>query len=173
MTRSILSPEERAEYDALLRDAAYDNGRLVRTAQYADRANRLLIDAVKAGRRWAEFELERALHDGLRSEVRRYVRRINQTTVTDLTGTKSRPSVYSVREDQPTGGVAWQPKLLSEFSLADLDALITASEAQLSAYVANRNAARHLRDKLISTGASTVRDALAALGMSLEQALAA
>lgn len=169
---NILSPEEREEYDALLRDAAYEKGRLVQSDLVASRAHALLIDAVKAGRSWAEIQLERALMDGIRGEVRRYVKRVNTTTETDALGSRSRPKVYSVPQENADGGVHWQPKLFEDMTLTDLDQVIKSSGAQIAANLHNKQAAIRLRDKIIATKAATVRDALAALGESLEEALA-
>lgn len=171
--RNILSREERAEYDALLHDAAYENGEMVATNLVAGRAHVLLVNAEKAGRAWAEIVLDRALTQGLRAEVSRYRKRINVTTETDLLGTRARTKVYSISESAPDGSTVWQPKLYEEMTLSDLDQLINGSEAQLDAIQHNRLAAKRLRAALVQTGKPTVGQALIALGQSLEEALGA
>ena len=168
---NILSPEEREEYDALLLDATCVNGQLLPISEASERLHLLLVDAVKAGRTWAEIQLARALNDGLRSETRRYLKRTNTTTETDVLGTHSRPSVYTVPRETATG-VVHQPMLFEDMTVNDLNAVISSSERQVRANQQNRQTAIRLRDFLAPTGLPTLRDALAHHGVSLEEALA-
>lgn len=171
---NILSAEDREEYDALLRAAAYDSGRLVPVTEAAGRAHGLLVVAVKAGRTWADIQMERALTEGLCSEMRRYLKRAYTTTETDdLLGSRSRPKIYSVPQESADGSTYMQPMLFEDMALDDLDSVIADSNKRIVANERNRQTAIRLREFLKSVvGAKTVREALAKTGKSLEQVLA-
>lgn len=82
-------------------------------------------------------------------------------------------AVVAVRRTRSDGSIDWQQIALPGLAGSDLTYLIEATNNRLRSERQNRVMFRRLADILDATGAATVGDALAVLGKSLEEALAA
>lgn len=170
MSEQIMSAEEREELNELLDEAAYADGLLVPTRFMAPRAKALLEDAHRAGRPWAEWVLDSALHAGLLVRVKRHIKQENRTELAvtkDLT--VDRAAVFGVRRENEE----WAQVPLPGMTRDDLAFLIKSADERIENDRRNRQMWRKLDVMLRATGAATVDDGLAQLGQSLEEFLAA
>lgn len=165
-----LSHEEQQELNQLLHDATFHaDGTPCRVGQYGPRAHVLLIDAVKAGRPWAEWVLESALHAGLQARVKRHVKATTRATlaVTDSFAV-DRAAVFGVPRKEGSVQVA-----LPGLTKDDLNYLIGATNSRIESERHNRLMFRRLLKILDKSGQPTVAGACLSLGLSLDEAIAA
>ena len=171
--RSILSNEERAEYDALLFEASFDSNLKRRSShEIAERMHALLLDAVQAKRAWAQWVLDADAHAG---HIRRFKRwdRIRHLVRTRDGGRVVRLSGIQAlkRRDPVTQVMFWEDAELEDMSTEDLDAVIAGMNNRIEPLEMNIRLAKRLRALLEETGAKKVRDALVVVGKSLDEYL--
>lgn len=171
--RRMLDDEERAEYDALFYAALHDEyGKRRKSRDIAPEMHRLLIDAQKAGRKWASWVLDDAVMAGLGSAARRWasIREVIETVIGERIVRK--PAAYGIRRARADGKQEFLRASWGEMTEADLDHLIAARGAQIAAEADTVTIARKLRKLIRDTGKAPVAEALKSIGMSLDEYLA-
>lgn len=174
MKREILSESERAEYDALMWDAGYDPaGKRRPSSEVGPRVHDLLLDAAKAGRPWATWVLE---DDAAAAHLSRFKRWANsRITVTTPVGDRmvKRSAAMSVKRSDPvTGADFWQPTFWADMTHADLLAVQSGARGRIESERITLSIVKALDAILTETGCTTVAEALAHKGTTIEAWLA-
>lgn len=174
MRRQQMSPTEREEYDALMTEAGFDGlGKPYPAAEVAGRMHDALLDAVQAGRRWAEWVIEDDTHSGHLSRWKRWSRQ--RLTVSTPVGDRmvERSAVMSMqRRDPESGQPYWQDTFYPDMTRDDLVALAATCQGRMESERITLSTARALIALLDETDAGTVADALASKGATLDGWLA-
>lgn len=172
--RRMMTADERAEYDALVERACFDPlGKPYKTGEAADRLRLALDDAEQAHRPWAEWVRADALFAGLSSLATKARAQKRITTNDGASGKAPRQGINSLRRITPSGVVEWQPKLIDDMSRDEVAELLDLSVRRQKGNrttVRTHKAILKLMDR--HPGAATVRDALAAEGMTMDDYLA-
>lgn len=174
MKREMLSDTERAEYDALMQDAGYDSqGKRRPSAEVGPRMHELLVDAVKAGRRWATWVLE---DDAAAAHLSRFKRWANtRITVTTPVGERlvKRSAAMSVKRTDPTTGADfWQPTFWADMTHDDLVSVRTGARTRIESERITLSIVAALDAILTETGCDTVAEALVRKGTTIDAWLA-
>lgn len=169
----MLSPEERAEYDALFHEAGYDEYGEQRPAhEIKERVHGLLQDAVRAGRTWAGYVIDDDVREGHLKRFKGWDR--TRQVVSTRYGERvvKRSAVMSLRRrNSETGRTYWQGTLYPDMTREDLLDVINGCEVRIGSERITIATARKLLVLLDETGGSTVRDALDARGLELQEYL--
>lgn len=173
MKREMLSESERAEYDALLRDAGYDGDKRRPSAEVGPRMHELLLDAVQAGREWARWVLTDDANAGHLSRFKRWARTRDVVSTPFGDRVVKRSAAMSVRRTDPeTGADFWQPTFWADMTHDDLVAVRTGSRSRIESERIILSIVAALDAILGETGCATVAEALARKGTTIEAWLA-
>ncbi|MBB2914905.1 hypothetical protein FHS43_006217 [Streptosporangium becharense] len=166
----MLSPEERAEYDALLHEAGYDdNGEQRPAHEIKERMHRLLQDAVQAHRTWAGYVLDADVREGHHRRFKGWDRARQVVSTRHGGRVVKRSAVMSLRRRDPDNGrTYWQGTFYPDMTREDLLDVINGSEVRIGSERITIATARRLVALLDETGAATVAEALEARGVELE-----
>lgn len=174
MRLSDFPPNVRLEIEAAVTDAyTGEDGAVLPHGEAAARFDHFLTDAVQAQRSWAPQLLDAFRRDGSarfahevwkNSDFFRYRHGDKTRTRTTKRGRR--------RVNEQTGGLEWVQEALFGWDALALKNAIADAARQIDEHRANIAMYRHLLDLLEETGTETVRDGLAAAGMSLEEYLA-
>lgn len=176
MTREYLSPEEREEYDALLVEAGFEpDGARRPSKEIGSRMQRLLEDALRAGRSWAGWVLADDAEAGHLSRWKRWDKSRNKVRMITPGGDiVPRSAVVGVRRRREDGITPYyQQALWRELTWAEVEQKLDEAKAQrksvdITAATAHRLLA--LRDRVPeSTGPEA---ACVLLGVDMEAYLA-
>jgi hypothetical protein len=168
-----LSREERAEIDAAVHESYTRPDGSVRDHREADEMfDRFITDALQAQRAWATHLL-----DGWRIEGRRAFlkSRWKNGRLFDLVHkgkVRRRAERRGTQVRNDDGRQVWVQDSLLAWSVDQLDAAISQTVGRVEEERANLAMYRTLRDLLVKTGGETLGDALAEVGMSLQEYLA-
>lgn len=172
-----LTSEEIAELDDAVHEAYRPTPGVQRThaEAAADFLQRILPDAEQAHRRWAWAVRAEAMDRGLRALLQdRWKSRGGKFTATVAGKEKVRDRTRGkVIVDPETGVRSWTQMELDFDTATDLRDKIADAVRDIDENRANISIFRRLLDLVESTGAETVADALAAIGVTLEEYLAA
>lgn len=131
---AALNDDERREWDELRYDAAYHPSGVARPSHEAkERYRDLLIDAVQAGRAWAQMVLDHAQLTGLGSDIGQWKRTravINFAYGSVIT---TKPAAMAFRRQRPDGGTEYLSKDWDTCTIQDLRNKLAESEAQKAA----------------------------------------
>lgn len=172
--RNMLSNEERAEYDALVFEAGFDESGTRRPShEIAERFHDLLLDAVQAKRPWAQWVLD---EDARAGHLRRFKAwdRIRNPVQTKSGGKLIRLSRIQAlrRRDPETEALFWQDTDYEDMTAGDLDSVIDGMRGKISPLTHNLETALSLRTLVDGQPAGTkVRDVLAARGVTIDEYL--
>jgi hypothetical protein len=169
VSRAMWSPAERAEYDEMVRAVCLAaSSTEERVELYKDH----LADALQSQRFWAEDSARDAHHRGCREQLTNWLKS-NRVVVAIGDRTVSKPRTIGVRR-KGQGGEEFDTQVL--FELIEWDELERKREdylKQLRAYTDNTAVIdKLLALRVIVPEAGNPRDALAALGESLDTYLA-
>lgn len=171
--RRMLSDDERSEYDALFYAAThYKDGKRRKSAEIGREMLRLLRDAEQAERPWANWVMEDALVDGLRSKAIRWcnAKEIVETIIGGRVVKKA--AAYGIRKrDAETGRTEWTRPIWPDMGRDELIQVISASVVRSAAEAELAATARRLLKLVDETGAETVADALELKEVTLEEFL--
>lgn len=171
--RRLLSPEELADYEELMYQATHLEGGARRpSAEIGPEMLRLLDDAIQAQRPWATWVKEGATLSGLRSHGVKWVNARERLT-TALNGVReiSKAAARGVRRKDAQGRAVHQQTLWEDMFEDDLAQIARRAGGQILAERENIAIARRLSDLIARTGRMPVSEALASIGMSLEEFL--
>jgi hypothetical protein len=134
MDRKHLSPEEREEYDALLREAGYDEaGNRRPSGEIKDHMHELLVDAVKAGRTWAGYVIDDDARDGHLKRFKRWDRVRTLMDVNNQSVIVKRSAVMGVkRRDAETGAIYDQQVLYAEMAWNEVIYVMESAQVRIS-----------------------------------------
>lgn len=171
--RRMLDGDERAEYDRLFYDALKrPDGSRRKANEIGPEMHRLLIDARKAGRKWASWVLDDAVIAGLGSMAKRWAatKEVIETVIGERVVTK--PAAYGIRRKQSGGGAEQLRLGWADMTEEDLDQLVASRSSQVAAE--NDTIAFALKCKALirRTGKSPLSEALAAIGITFDEFLA-
>lgn len=171
--RSMLSAEERAEYDALVFEAGFDHfGKRRPSHEIGDRFHELLLDAIQAKRTWAQWVMD---EDARAGHIRRFkgwdrtrhpVRTRDGEKVVRLSGVQALR-----RRDPETEAMFWQDTSLEDMTIDDLDSVIEGMSSKMAPLMYNRETARSLRTLVAECGTATVGEALRSVGLTMDEYL--
>lgn len=169
----ILSPAEREEYDGLMYDAGHDeHGNLLPSGEIKERMHGLLLDAVQAGRTWAQFVLDDDAREGHLKRHKRWRDRKEFVSTAFGGGFATKPAAMSIRRVSTADASAvWQPTLWQDMTRAELLQIVTGSQMRARAEQVTISIARRLIALLDETGAESVSTALEAKGTSIDEFL--
>lgn len=176
MTRYMLSPEEREEYDALLAEAGFDDNKQVReTAEIGGRMRRLLEDAEQAGKSWARWIIEDDQESGHADRFKKWRKARERVRVYDpRSGTlTSRPAAQSVKHRRSDGHEAHQLTLWREMDWTQLQEMLESSYQRIRSDRINAATAQKLlslRER--APGTSGPLEACELLGLDFDSYLA-
>lgn len=137
--KRYMSDDERAEFEALLRETIGDpnnGGKFIGERAVALRDG--LLDAEQAGRKWATMVLDDALIDGLSKLAKGWLKRLSVVLVAfdgTVVGKATRVGRKVKRND---GTEAWQQALIHDMTWAEVAAWIDNLAAQQRALGATR-----------------------------------
>lgn len=172
----MLAPQERAEYEQLLTDAGYDKDNRKRpSGEIAERIHAFLLDAVQAGRPWAQWAID---EDARAGHLKRFTAwEATKRVVHTLDGERivKRRAVMALRvKDPETGEWFWRGEDLAQMVRGDLEeVMLYAKRRRHSDAILLATAARLLR-LLDETGAdesTRVSTALEQVGMTIDEVL--
>jgi hypothetical protein len=134
MDRRMLSTEERAEYDALLYEAGYDEtGQRRPSGEIGDRMHRLLADAVQAGRTWAGYVIDDDARTGHVSRFKRWDKVRTPMEVNSQSVIVKRSAVMGVvRRDTETGAAYHQQALYVEMTWGELVGVLEGAQGRIA-----------------------------------------
>lgn len=171
-----LSPEERAEYEALLTEAGYDEyGKKRPSGEIAERISHSLKDAEQAGRAWAQWALD---DDARAGHLKRFtawegVRRIVHTR--DGERIVTRRAVMALRRrDAETGEWYWRGEDLAEMVRGELEeVMLYARRRRHSDAVLMATVGRllDLLEETASDDSTKVSTALGRVGKTIDEVL--
>jgi hypothetical protein len=169
----MLSAEERAEYDDLMYTARfYDDGKSRPSHEIAERMHALLLDAVQAGKPWAQWVLDDDIRAGHLSRskkwdrVRRYVLTRHGAVIV------KRSAVMAIMRRHPiTQEPGWFDTEWTDMDTDDLLQVIAGARHRLESAKEAVATARRLLRLIDESGAETVGEALEQLGMSIDEYL--
>lgn len=169
-----LSREERAQVEAAVHDAYVDNEGGIRSHNEADALfDRYIADAVQAHRKWAGVLLDGWRDDGRRAFLRdRWRELAGRFGYLHKGRTRSRTMRRGTRVRHEDGAQRWVQEALIEWTADQLEAAIKDCAARIDEERANIAMYRALLELLKESGEPTVRLALEAKGVSLEEYLA-
>lgn len=174
----MLSPDERREYEELLTEAGYDaDNRKRPSGEIADRIHALLLDAVQAGRPWAQWAID---EDARAGHLKRFTAwESTKRTVQTLDGERivTRRAVMALRvKDPETGEWFWRGEDLAQMVRRELEEIMLyAKRRRHSDAVLLATAARLLRllDEAGADESTKVASALERVGMTIDEVLTA
>lgn len=171
--RNMLSIEERAEYDALVFEAGFDQvGRRRPSHEIGDHFHELLLNAIQAKRPWAQWVMDEDARAGHIRRFKAWDRTRHPVHTRDGDRVVRSSGVQAVRRrDAETEAMFWQDVELEDMTPADLDSVIAGMDSKIAPLVFNREIARSLRALVEQTGAATVREALNLRGTSMDDYL--
>lgn len=176
MTRNIMSPEERAEYDLLMYDAGYDaDGKPRPSHEIAERVIRMLREAVdQTHKPWAELILADILTVGARTQWRAWNREREVVTISGKTYTADKPAVMGIRKkDEETRRTYYQQTFWADMTREELAQIIDGSSKRIASERVTIAAARRLLRLLDQVPeARTPQEAADALDVELSNLLA-
>lgn len=166
----MLSPEERAEYDALLHEAGYDEAGEQRPAhEIKERMHRLLQEAVQAHRTWAGYVLDADVREGHHRRFKGWDRARQVVNTRHGERVVRRSAVMSLRRRDPDNGrTYWQGTFYADMTRQDLLDVVNGAEVRIGSERITIAMARRLVALLDETGAATVATALETRGVELE-----
>lgn len=134
MDRKMLSAEERAEYDALLYEAGYDEtDRRRPSGEIGERMHQLLTDALQAGRVWAGYVIDDDARRGHLARFKRWDKANHVMNVNDGTVIVPRAAVMGIRRrDVETGAIVHQQALFSEMTWDDLIGVLESAQGRIA-----------------------------------------
>jgi hypothetical protein len=171
----ILTPDERAEYDALLYDAGYDaDGKPMPSHLIGPRMVNALRSAVNAQRPWAEWVLEDLLVSGALRRWRKWNKQRDVVTVAGKSYTVTKPAAIGVRRRNDQGETYFQAVLWEDLTRDELEQIIARAAKQIDSESKTIQTAKRLLKLMTRVPeAQTVAEATAAIGTSTEAFLAA
>lgn len=171
--RRLLSKEERAEYDSLFFSAKfYDDGTARPSHEIGDRMHELLLDAIQAGRLWAQWVMDDNARSGHIKALKAWDRQRQPVSTKVGDQIVKRSSVQAVKRlDQETKAMFWEDTKWVDMSPDDLAQIINGSEQRIQSSKEVAGIARSLLALVNSTGAKTVAEALQAKGVSIDDYL--
>lgn len=167
----ILTPEERAEYHALMERACIDpgTGRPRPTRELGEAVMADLRSAEQAGRSWATMMLDSAAEAGLATRAKRWLKTKFVVPVTEGDVIATRAAIYSVRKQGGSGETFHQPTLMRDLSRGELSELMEMDRAQIASARLNLRTHQRLLDLLDAwPTADTVGEALDLAGLTLD-----
>lgn len=173
MSEHYLTPEERAELDALMAEAGCPDGDALASHEIGERVRAYLEDAAQAGRPWASWKLDDATEDGCLKAWKSWYK--SQHRVTVVVGDKlvSKAALMSTRRRAEDGSEYWQPSLYVEMTAEELRHCIAGSQSRIDAEQVNVEVARRLLKAVEDTESATVGEAMTALGTTIDDYLLA
>lgn len=134
MDRKTLSAEERAEYDALLYEAGYDEyGQRRPSGEIGDRMHRLLVDAVQAGHAWASYVIDDDAQRGHVSRFKRWDKVRTPMQVNHQSVIVKRSAVMGVvRRDVETGAAYHQQALYADMTWSELVGVLEGAQGRIA-----------------------------------------
>lgn len=171
--RERLSREERAEYDDLLYQAGFDDfGNRRRREDIKERMHELLLDALQAGRQWAQYVLDDDVRAGHLARFKRWNRQREVVHTKNGDAFVRRSAVMALRRKDPvTGESFWQDAAWKDMDSEELIQVIVGCNTRIASERIGLDIARRLLGLLEETSAETVEEALNARHMSLDEFL--
>lgn len=170
--RTMMSPEERAEYDAIFEESCLDrDGELRPTSEAASDLLDRIEDANQAQRTWAKYVHDDLVMRGYRTAVRSWQNEIRKHKTIVEGKVVSRKDAIRLRKIQDSGKLAWQPSMLPEATVEDLTQLIALANARVQSERASIRDYMKLLDLMDETKEITVRGALKRIGMTMDEFL--
>ncbi len=170
--RTMMSPDERAEYDRIFEESCLDeHGEMRRTADAAQELLTRVRDAIQAHRTWASYVHDDLVMSGYKTGARQWQNELKKHKTIVNNKIVSRKDAIRLRRNQPDGSTGWQTSLLDEATADDLAQMVTAANVRVVAERATVRDYMRLIDLLDSTGEVTVRAALKRIGKSLDEFL--
>jgi hypothetical protein len=171
--RNMLSAEERAEYDALVFEAGFDQiGKRRPSHEIGDHFHELLLDAIQAKRPWAQWVMDEDAKAGHIRRFKAWDRTRHPVRTKDGERVVRVSRVQAVRRRDPeTEAMFWQDADYEDMTASDLDSVIAGMDSKIAPLVCNRETARSLRTLIESCGTRTVREALEIRGLSMDEYL--
>lgn len=176
MARDLMTPEERAEFDALMYAAGYDaNGKPYPSYEIGPRVIRMLSDAAdQAQRGWAGRVRDDIVVAGALARWRTWNRVRDVIEVAGATYVTTKAATVGVRRsDKATGRTYYQASFWEDLTREELDQIVARSTKEITAEGRTIALARRLLALLDRVPeASTVAEAASALGLTTETYLA-
>lgn len=113
VNRAAWSPEEHAEYEALLEEVVSSSRN---TGERLDLMERLMVDAIQAHRPWASEVARSATRHGYAAEIKAHQDRANIVLVSYEGRPLNVPGVQSRRVRNATGNTTHQRELISKWT---------------------------------------------------------
>lgn len=171
INRAALSPDERAEYDALMSEAL--NGSRSADVAAVDRAEAALVSAEQAGRDWPSIIMRMAMREQLRVELKSIAKRESMVSVDYHGRIVAKTSRRGVSGRDDAGERYHQQKLIEDMTWQEFGEWVALNDAQIKGLEVNRHMALKLQTLRTSyPDSATVGDALAAAGVTLAEFMA-
>ena len=166
-----LSPDERAEWSALLSDAL--NGSRSADAAAVTRAEAALADAQRAGCDWPAIVTRQMVRAQLRLQLKGVAKSESMVSVSYNGRIVAKTARRGVRARDAAGVQYHQQKLIEDMTWDEFDEWAAMNDAQINGLLVNRHMAKLLmRLHQSHATAATVRDALKAADTTLDELLA-
>lgn len=175
MRHEHMTPDERAEYDALMYEAGYDEtGKPRPSAEIGTRILALLDDAAdQAHREWAKSVREDLAASGALARWRKWNKTRTTIEVAGQTYVTTKAATIGIRRTDAAGRMFFQASFWDDLTRAELEQVIARSAKQIESEGSTIALARRLVALLDRVPeARTVADAARALGMTTSGYLA-
>lgn len=170
--RTMMSPDERVEYDRIFEESCLDeHGEMRSTADAALELLTRISDAIQAHRVWASYLHDDLVMTGYKTGARQWQNDLKKHKT--IMGNKivAKKDALRLRKAQPDGSVAWQPSMIEEATADELAQVIKAANSRVQAERVTIRDSMKLLDLLEATGELTVRAALKRVGKTLDEFL--
>lgn len=170
----MLSPEERAEYDALLFDATHDElGEVLPTKEFGPRMRDALAAALAAGREWVQWLMDDDLESAFQRRAKVWLR---ESETVDVSGGESvimrKSARMGVRRKiEATGESLFRQIRWEDLTVEDLWQILKSASARRASEAVTIATARRFLDLCEEQQAQSTRAALKASGQSLDDFL--
>lgn len=171
-SKANLTPEERAEMEAAYESACLDTfGDFTSTPTAGPLLQDEIDGAIQAHRQWARWLHDDIVEQGYKSAVRKWQnqQRTHKTIIDGKVMTKK--DALRVRKAQEDGTVAVQTTIWPDATPDDLAQKIREANANIAAQRVTIRDAMRLIDLIEQTETRTAGDAVAAIGLTLDEFL--
>ncbi|WP_405425567.1 hypothetical protein [Streptomyces erythrochromogenes] len=166
------SDDDRAAYEELLCDAGYDEwGQQYPAYEIKERVHFRLTAAAEAGEEWAVHVLERDARDGHLRAFRTWDRSLHVVSTRQGDRIVKRAAVVSTRRRDPHGQIYHQGTFIEAMTRAEVEAELTDVWVSAQTVQDRFSTWDRLRMLLDRTGRDVVGEALADVGMTLDEYL--
>lgn len=168
-----LSAEERTEYDQIFYDATHDGGVVLPTRDFGERLRIALESALQSGRRWPQWLMDDLVEEGLKRRGKEWLKESEVISIAagESAFVNKSARIGVERAQDESGDRAYQQVLWSDLTENELRRIIQSASNRRKAEAITVSTATRLLKLCQKHAVTTVSEALALEGVSLDEFL--